>query len=52
MLNLLPTRMRTCEGMERRAFLRVGALTGLGLALPGLFAQRQALAWRSRLRAI
>src|SRR5205807_1172257 len=42
MLNLFPTRMTTCEGIERRAFLKLGALTGLGLSLPALFASRQA----------
>jgi hypothetical protein len=40
MLNLFPTRMRTCEGVERREFLKVGALAGLGLSLPALFAHR------------
>jgi hypothetical protein len=44
MLNLFPTRMRTCEGIERREFLKVGALAGLGLSLPALFARNAALA--------
>ena len=48
MLNLFPTRMRTCEGIERRDFLKVGVLSGLGLALPGLFAARQAQARERR----
>jgi hypothetical protein len=42
MLNFLPSRMWTCEGIERRAFLKLGALTGLGLSLPALFAAKQA----------
>jgi hypothetical protein len=44
MLNLLSSRMRDCEGVHRRDFLRVGALTGLGLALPAVFGLKQALA--------
>jgi hypothetical protein len=32
--------MRTCEGIERREFLKIGALAGLGLALPDWFAAR------------
>ncbi len=44
MLNLFPTRMRTCEGIERREFLKVGALAGLGLSLPALLARNAALA--------
>lgn len=38
MLNLLPTWTRDCNGLNRRGFLRVGALAGLGLTLPDLFA--------------
>jgi hypothetical protein len=38
MLNLCRAASRTCQGISRRAFLRVGALTGLGLSLPRLFA--------------
>src|SRR5437763_9643965 len=38
MLNLFRTASRTCQGVSRRAFLRVGALSGLGLSLPNLFA--------------
>jgi uncharacterized protein (DUF1501 family) len=30
--------MRDCEGIRRRDFLKIGALSGLGLTLPGLFA--------------
>jgi uncharacterized protein (DUF1501 family) len=48
MLNLFPTRNWTCEGIERRAFLKLGALTGLGLSLPALFAGKQAQARAGR----
>jgi hypothetical protein len=48
MLNLFPTRMRTCEGVERREFLKVGALAGLGLSLPALFARSAAQAREGR----
>jgi hypothetical protein len=48
MLNLLPSWTRTCEGIHRRDFLRVGMLTGLGLSLPAVFAQKQALAKERR----
>ncbi len=44
MLNLLPRFVRDCDGLHRRDFLRVGALTGLGLGLPELFARKEALA--------
>ncbi len=44
MLRLSPRWMRDCEGLHRRDFLRVGALAGLGLTLPALFAQKKALA--------
>src|SRR5262249_47246409 len=40
MLRLLSGPSRNCEGIQRRDFLRVGALTGLGLSLPQLFAAR------------
>ena len=36
MLNLWPGALSDCEGASRRGFLQVGALTGLGLALPDL----------------
>jgi Protein of unknown function (DUF1501) len=36
MLNLWPGSLSDCEGVSRRSFLQVGALTGLGLALPDL----------------
>jgi hypothetical protein len=48
MLNLLPIAERTCEGIERRAFLKLGALAGLGLSLPALFARRSARAEQGR----
>ena len=48
MLNLSPTRMWMCEGIERRAFLKLGALTGLGLSLPSVFASKQAQAREGR----
>jgi hypothetical protein len=48
MLNLTPAPMWTCEGIERRAFLKLGALTGLGLSLPALFAAQQAQAKEGR----
>jgi hypothetical protein len=40
MLSFLPTRMRDCEGIHRRNFLKIGVLSGLGLSLPGLLASR------------
>jgi hypothetical protein len=48
MLNLLPSRLWTCEGIERRAFLKLGTLTGLGLSLPTWFAAKQAQARQGR----
>ncbi len=48
MLNLLRATSRNCQGASRREFLRVGALSGLGLSLPGLFAGRQAAAAQGR----
>jgi hypothetical protein len=44
MLNFLSRPLQNCEGIHRREFLKVGALTGLGLSLPALFASKQALA--------
>src|ERR1700694_3850914 len=44
MLNFFSRPVRDCEGMRRRDFLKLGALTGLGLSLPDLFAGNQALA--------
>jgi uncharacterized protein (DUF1501 family) len=48
MLDLLPALARNCEGIHRRGFLRVGALTGLGVSLPALFAVQQAQAKQGR----
>jgi hypothetical protein len=42
MLNLFPGRTRDCEGVSRRSFLQVGALSGLGLSLPGLLGMQAA----------
>src|SRR4051812_23876103 len=38
MLDLFRAASHNCQGVSRRAFLRVGALSGLGLTLPKLFA--------------
>jgi uncharacterized protein (DUF1501 family) len=38
MLNLLPRWQSDCEGLHRRDFLKLGALAGIGLGLPDLFA--------------
>ncbi len=48
MLNLFPSWSRTCEGVNRREFLRVGALTGLGVTLPLALATKQAQAKQGR----
>jgi hypothetical protein len=44
MLNLLSGVTRDCEGSTRRHFLQVGALSGLGISLPTLLANRRAAA--------
>lgn len=44
MLGFLPQRLQSCEGIHRRDFLRIGALTGLGLSLPHALASKQAQA--------
>src|SRR6516165_1997514 len=44
MLHLFSSWNRDCEGISRRDFLRVGALTGLGISLPLLFTRKAALA--------
>jgi hypothetical protein len=36
--------VRFCDGLQRRDFLHVGALTALGVSLPGLYARRAAAA--------
>ena len=48
MLDLLGATSRNCQGVSRREFLRVGALSGLGLTLPGLLAGQQAAAARGK----
>jgi hypothetical protein len=48
MLNLSPASLWTCEGIERRAFLKLGALTGLGLSLSALLAAKEAQAREGR----
>src|SRR5690349_8925622 len=40
MLNFFTGRTTNCEGIDRRAFLKVGALAGLGLSLPTLLASK------------
>jgi Protein of unknown function (DUF1501) len=44
MLNLFQASSRNCQGVSRRDFLRVGALTGVGLGLPQLLASQTAAA--------
>jgi hypothetical protein len=44
MLNFLPGVDRNCEGVNRRQFLQVGTLAGLGLSLPMALRQKQAWA--------
>src|ERR1700721_1129663 len=48
MLNLLPRTTHDCEGLHRRAFLKVGTLAGVGVSLPTLLAGRQARAAEGR----
>ena len=48
MLSFMPKWSRNCEEIRRRDFLQIGALTGLGLSLPGLLAARSAQAARGR----
>jgi hypothetical protein len=40
MLDLFTGHARNCEGVSRRSFLQIGALGGLGLALPDLLAAK------------
>lgn len=42
MLDLVSGRFRDCRGLDRRRFLRVGALAGLGISLPAALAARKA----------
>ena len=44
MLDLISGSNRNCEQIDRRAFLKIGSLGGLGLTLPMLLQQRQAMA--------
>ena len=44
MLDLLTGVARNCEGVDRRAFLKIGSLGGLGITLPFFLQQKQALA--------
>jgi hypothetical protein len=44
MLDFLQSQTFDCRGPNRREFLRLGTLTGLGLSLPAWFASRQARA--------
>jgi uncharacterized protein (DUF1501 family) len=44
MLELLHGVSRNCERIDRRAFLKVGALGGMGVSLPLVLQQKQALA--------
>jgi hypothetical protein len=37
---------RNCEGVNRREFLRVGALTAFGLSLPGILRHNRMRPWR------
>src|SRR4051794_16190054 len=48
MLNLLRATSHNCQGVNRRDFLRVGALTGLGLTLPQLLASRNVTAGQGK----
>jgi len=48
MISLLSGITRDCEGIRRRSFLQIGALAGIGLALPELLARKQALAVEGR----
>ena len=41
MLNLVPGIARTCAGIDRRAFLKVGSLAGMGISLPWVLQQKQ-----------
>src|SRR5688572_18070225 len=44
MLTFATGRSRDCDGVSRRSFLQVGALTGLGLSLPLALAAKRASA--------
>lgn len=42
MLNLMPGVLRNCEGIQRRHFLQIGGIAGLGLSLPSVLAAKTA----------
>jgi hypothetical protein len=42
MYNFLPALTRTCEGVDRRSFLKIGAVGGMGITLPAWLAQKAA----------
>lgn len=44
MLRLITGRSRGCDGLSRRSFVQLGALSGLGLSLPSFLRQQSALA--------
>lgn len=44
MLDFLRGSTRTCEGVNRRSFLRIGSIGGIGLSLPAVVGQRVAQA--------
>src|SRR5438309_1096023 len=48
MLDLLHGTTRTCQGVNRRTFLKIGSLAGLGVSLPLALRQKQALAREGR----
>ncbi|HXY34578.1 MAG TPA: DUF1501 domain-containing protein, partial [Planctomycetaceae bacterium] len=48
MLDLLCGSARTCEGVSRRSFLRVGALAGVGMSLPAFLRAKARAATTSR----
>jgi len=51
MLTITGSAERTCDGMSRRNFLKVGSLISGGLTLPGLLAARGALPERASRRS-
>jgi hypothetical protein len=44
MLRLITGRSRGCDGLSRRSFVQLGALSGLGLSLPSFLRQQSTLA--------
>ncbi|MFM8250171.1 MAG: DUF1501 domain-containing protein [Planctomycetota bacterium] len=44
MLRLVTGRSRGCDGLSRRSFVQLGALSGLGLSLPSFLRQQSTLA--------